>query len=94
MEKHSNPQHILLKGAAYGGFLRDIFEDWVHHDVGKVFVQIFDVALEIFAGFPSSLCVFAETCGKALVLEHNGDLYSCDHFVDMNNWSYVLEVSS
>ncbi len=75
-----------VEGTDYGGFLRDIFEDWVHHDVGKVFVQIFDVALEIYAGFPSSLCVFAETCGKALVLEHNGDLYSCDHFVDMDHW--------
>jgi len=66
---------------AYGNFLCAIFDEWVRRDVGRVFVQIFDVQLGIRMGYPSSLCVFGETCGNALALEHNGDLYSCDHYV-------------
>lgn len=66
----------------WGAFLNAIFDEWVRHDVGSVFVQTFDVALGIWLGRPASLCVFAETCGTGLALEHNGDLYSCDHFVD------------
>jgi uncharacterized protein len=66
----------------YGRFLVDVFEDWVRHDVGRVFVQIFDVALGQWLGTPPALCVHAETCGQALALEHTGDVYSCDHFVD------------
>jgi len=66
----------------WGAFLNAIFDEWVVRDVGSVFVQAFDVALGIWLGRGSSLCVFAETCGNALALEHNGDLYSCDHFVD------------
>jgi uncharacterized protein len=54
-------------------------------DVGQVFVQIFDVALESWSGLPQTLCVFAPQCGKALAVEHNGDLYSCDHFVYPEN---------
>ncbi len=65
----------------YGVFLTTVFDEWVRHDVGKVFVQQFDVALESWSGMPASLCVFRDTCGGALALEHNGDLYSCDHFV-------------
>lgn len=65
----------------YGKFLCEIFNEWVKKDVGKYFIQSFDVALESWCGVPSSLCVFAETCGNALAIEHNGDLYSCDHFV-------------
>ncbi len=66
----------------WGEFLVSIFDEWLHHDVGRVFVQLFDVTLGMWLGRPSSLCVFAETCGTGLALEHNGDLYSCDHFVD------------
>jgi uncharacterized protein len=58
-----------------------IFDEWVRNDVGKVFVQLFDVTLANWVGAPPGLCVFAETCGEAAVMEHNGDLYSCDHFV-------------
>jgi uncharacterized protein len=58
-----------------------VFDEWVRHDVGETFVQIFDVSLGSFLGQDASLCIFAEKCGKALVIEHNGDLYSCDHFV-------------
>jgi uncharacterized protein len=65
----------------YGRFLCAIFDEWVRHDVGRTYVQIFDVALESWMGMTPSLCVFRETCGEGLALEHNGDLYSCDHFV-------------
>ncbi len=65
----------------YGNFLCEIFDEWMQKDVGEYFVQIFDVALESWLGFQQSLCVFNETCGKALAIEHNGDVYSCDHYV-------------
>ncbi|HET9177424.1 MAG TPA: anaerobic sulfatase-maturation protein [Terriglobia bacterium] len=69
----------------YGKFLCAIFDEWVRNDVGRCFVQMFDVALESWMGYPASLCVFRETCGSALAIEHNGDLYSCDHFVYPEN---------
>jgi uncharacterized protein len=65
----------------YGQFLIDVFEEWVRHDVGKVYVQLFDVTLEASFG-RHLLCIHAPTCGYAPVLEHNGDFYSCDHFVE------------
>jgi uncharacterized protein len=65
----------------YGRFLTAIFDEWVRRDVGKVFVQSFDAALASWLGQPS-LCIFQRTCGNALALEHNGDVYSCDHFVE------------
>jgi len=65
----------------FGKFLNAIFDEWVRKDVGKYFVQIFDVALESWLGMEPGLCVFRETCGSALAIEHNGDLYSCDHYV-------------
>lgn len=71
-----------VTGEGYGRFLIDIFEDWVRHDIGRVYVQMFDVALANFYGAPPSLCIHSETCGTALALEHNGDCYSCDHFVE------------
>jgi len=67
--------------SAYGDFLIAVFDEWVRCDVGRVFVQLFDVALGNWMGLGSGLCVFAETCGHALALEHNGDVYSCDHYV-------------
>ena len=70
-----------VDAAQYGNFLSAIFDEWVRQDVGKVFVQLFDVALGNWMGLGSSLCVFAERCGSALAIEHNGDLYSCDHYV-------------
>lgn len=65
----------------YGRFLCAIFDQWVVRDVGRVFVQLFDVALESWVGVTSSLCIFRPTCGSAMAVEHNGDVYSCDHFV-------------
>ncbi len=70
----------------YGRFLIAIFEEWVRRDVGETFVNMFDVALANWAGEPPSLCVFAPTCGMTLAMEHNGDLYSCDHFVSPDHF--------
>ena len=66
----------------YGRFLIDVFEEWKRRDIGEVYVQMFDVALANWYGEPPGLCVHSETCGLALALEHTGDLYSCDHFVE------------
>jgi uncharacterized protein len=68
-------------GAEYGRFLVDVFEEWVRRDVGRVFVQLFDVTLEAHFG-RHLLCIHAPTCGYGPALEHNGDLYTCDHFVE------------
>lgn len=70
-----------VESKEYGRFLCEIFDEWVRQDIGRIFVQLFDVALENWMDFGSSLCVFAEKCGAALAIEHNGDLYSCDHYV-------------
>ena len=70
-----------VKPEQFGRFLIAIFDEWVNRDVGNVFVQSFDAALANWLGQPS-LCIFQRTCGESLVLEHNGDLYSCDHFVE------------
>ncbi len=71
-----------VTGRDYGKFLIEIFEEWVRRDVGQVYVQIFDVALAAWSGQRPGLCIFEETCGAALAMEHNGDLYACDHFVE------------
>ncbi len=70
-----------VSARAYGKFLCDVFDIWVKRDVGKVFVQLFDVQLGLWMGQPSTLCIFGKDCSRALALEHNGDLYSCDHYV-------------
>jgi uncharacterized protein len=66
----------------YGRFLIDVFEEWVRRDIGAVYVQMFDTALANWVGEPGGMCVHAKTCGLQLALEHNGDLYCCDHFVE------------
>lgn len=71
-----------VTAAQYGDFLIAVFDAWVRRDVGRVFVQIFDAALAAWSGGRPGLCVFEETCGHALAMEHNGDLYACDHFVE------------
>ena len=71
-----------ITGEQYGRFLIDVFEEWVRRDIGEVYVQMFDVALANWVGEPPGLCVHSKTCGSALALEHTGDLYSCDHFVE------------
>jgi uncharacterized protein len=66
---------------AWGDFLINVFEEWVRHDVGKVFVMNFEWALNAWIGNPSPVCVHAQQCGRSLVIEHNGDVYACDHCV-------------
>lgn len=66
----------------YGHFLVAVFDEWVRRDVGRVYVQIFDSTLANYLAVPGSMCVHSETCGTALALEHQGDVYSCDHFVE------------
>ena len=70
-----------IQPAQYGRFLIKIFDEWVKRDVGRVFVQSFDAALANWIGHPSA-CIFSPTCGNALAIEHNGDLYACDHYVE------------
>ena len=65
----------------WGNFLCAIFDDWVRHDVGKMFVEIFDCTLANWMGVLPGICAYSKECGHAGVMEHNGDVYSCDHFV-------------
>ena len=80
----SNGQDVLpmaVKPDEWGDFLCAIFDEWVQHDVGEVFVQIFDATLANWLGVTPGLCILAAECGHAGVIEANGDVYSCDHFV-------------
>lgn len=67
---------------SYGKFLIEIFDEWVCRDVGYMFIQFFDSVLESYVFGHSSLCVFQPTCGLGIALEHNGDVYACDHYVE------------
>jgi uncharacterized protein len=67
---------------AWGGFLCAVFDEWVAQDIGRVKVQIFEEAARPAFGQEHTLCVFRKTCGGVPVIEHNGDFFSCDHFVD------------
>ena len=73
------PWSVSAKG--YGQFMCDVFDEWVKYDVGNWFVQLFDVTLANWCGVQPPLCAFGEVCGDGMVVEHNGDVYSCDHFV-------------
>nr|MDJ0954422.1 SPASM domain-containing protein [Acidimicrobiia bacterium] len=91
VDEHGNPADLRGTHASersvgaeqFGSFLIAVFDEWVRHDVGSVFVQTIEAAARNWAGMDQAgMCVFNETCGLGLALEHNGDLYSCDHFVD------------
>lgn len=71
-----------ITGEQYGRFMIAVFDEWILKDVSRIFVQLFDTALNSWLGLHAGLCVFEETCGKGLAMEHNGDVYSCDHFVE------------
>jgi uncharacterized protein len=70
----------------FGRFLIEIFDEWVKRDVGKTFVLNFDGALAGWLGMAGTICIFGPNCGLGMALEHNGDLYSCDHFVEPNHY--------
>jgi uncharacterized protein len=71
---------FAVEPLAWGRFLTDVFEEWRRYDVGKVFVMNFEWSLAAFMGKPGVVCVHQKTCGRAVIAEHNGDVYSCDHF--------------
>ena len=72
---------FAVEPLAWGRFLTDIFEEWRRHDVGTVYVMNFEWSLAAYMGEPGVVCVHQENCGRAVIAEHNGDVYSCDHFV-------------
>jgi uncharacterized protein len=82
VQEGSLATHRSVSPQQYGRFMIEVFEDWVRRDIGRVYVQVFDTALASWYGEGGGMCVHAETCGQQLALEHNGDLYSCDHFVE------------
>jgi uncharacterized protein len=69
----------------YGQFITKVFDHWIRHDLGDIFIQTFENTLSKMLGEPGSLCVFEPECGNAIALEMNGDAYSCDHFVFPEN---------
>ncbi len=71
-----------MPAEALGSFLCTIFDEWLREDIGRVKVQIFEEAAATALGQEHSLCVFRKICGDVPVIEHNGDFFSCDHFVD------------
>ena len=70
-----------VSGQGYGQFLIDIFDEWVKRDVGQYYVQLFDATLAQWCGLNPGLCSVSEVCCDSLTVEHNGDVYPCDHFV-------------
>jgi uncharacterized protein len=85
VEKTGDPNRPVhqrsVPAAAYGKFLNTIFDEWVRNDIGKIFIQLFDESVRPFLGMEHALCIYRETCGDVPVIEHNGDFYSCDHYV-------------
>ncbi|MDR2916777.1 MAG: anaerobic sulfatase maturase [Tannerella sp.] len=83
-----NPKHPdsflaewCVEPTDYGNFLIKIFDEWYKNDFGKIYIPFFDSAVEQWMGRPSPLCIFSPICGKGLAMEHNGDIYACDHYV-------------
>ena len=73
---------ISVSPEGYGDFLCDVFDEWIHNDLGKCDVQMFAETAKVWAGGKAAVCHMAETCGQVLVCEEDGSIYSCDHFVD------------
>ena len=85
IQKNNTVGQFSVEANQWGRFLSEIFDEWVRQDVGKVFITTFEDALANWVGVPAGTCVFNPACGLALALEHNGDLYSCDHFVEIDH---------
>lgn len=94
IHQHSDGRHLAhlfdedspvapfsIRPEEWGHFMCTIFDEWVRHDVGEIFVQLFDATLAGWMGVEPGICIYAEECGHAVVMEQNGDVYSCDHFV-------------
>ena len=100
MMRHTTVAPWSVSAEGFGKFMTDVFDEWVKSDVGRIFVQMFDVTLERWYGLPASFCAFSETCGDSLVIEHNGDVFPCDHFVFPNhllgniNHNNIMELRS
>ncbi|WP_439845061.1 anaerobic sulfatase maturase [Aeromonas veronii] len=79
----TNPKlmEFSVPAHGYGRFMADIFDEWCQNDVGRVFIRMFDSILAVWMGYPASVCVQSKDCGQAVIIEANGDLYSCDHYV-------------
>ena len=85
VERADDKPHEMMAWAVssegFGSFLCTVFDVWIKEDVGRVFVNIFDVALSAWCGLEPGLCVFSRQCGQAVAMEHDGSVYSCDHYV-------------
>ena len=95
-EKGSVPgaTRASVPAEAFGDFLVSVFDEWMQHDIGNIKVQIFEEALRTAFGQEHTLCIFRTTCGGVPVVDHNGDFYSCDHFVDEEHrLGNILEIS-
>ncbi|WP_044362777.1 anaerobic sulfatase maturase [Vibrio fluvialis] len=73
--------HFSVPPHGYGQFMTEVFEEWLKEDVGNVYVRMFDSILATWLGYPASVCVQSKNCGQAMIIEANGDVYSCDHYV-------------
>jgi uncharacterized protein len=81
-QEGNNVTDRSVRPEQWGHFLIEIFDEWVKRDVGQTFILNFDGALAGWLGRAGTVCIFGRTCGRGMALEHNGDLYSCDHFVE------------
>lgn len=81
MQEEGMLAYFSITAGQWGNFLCTIFDEWVHHDVGEYYIQLFDATLANWVGQAPGICTMAEECGHAGVMEFNGDVYSCDHFV-------------
>lgn len=77
--ERGNP--LSVEAGAWGDFLCGVFDEWTREDVGRIYVQLFEATLANWCGVAPGICSMAATCGQATAMEHNGDVYSCDHFV-------------
>jgi uncharacterized protein len=86
LEGSSQVSENTVPALEFGNFLIDIFDEWTEFDIGEIKIQVFQEALRKAFNQDHTLCVFKKTCGGVPVLEHNGDFYSCDHYVNKEHW--------
>lgn len=87
--------HFSVPSHGYGKFMSDVFDEWIkNQDVGKIYIRIFDSILAMWMGYPASTCIQSKDCGQAMVIEANGDVYSCDHYVyEANRLGNITQTS-